>query len=120
MGRENESRLLGGPTSDFSAAMRFDISKLKVARGSVAPKPAQTLLPDYALNYINHFDTLIERDTQSLQDVMADPSFPKPYWDPVLRNNRLELKKLLKILVKIAPQCPCDAFSCEAVSGPWR
>jgi len=58
---------------------RYDLSRLKVARGSVSPKPAQSLLPGSALHYIQHFESLIERDAISLQDVMADPSFPQPY-----------------------------------------
>ena len=80
---------------------RFDMSKLKVARGSVSPKLAQTLLPDYAMHFLKHFDTLIERDTQSLQDVVADPAFPQPYWDPVLRRSRSELRRLLRVLADI-------------------
>ena len=79
----------------------FDMSKLKIARGSVKPKSAHLLLPADAARYLHHSTTLIERDVASLQDIVADPSFPKPFWDKKLRSSKRARRELLRVLVSL-------------------
>eukprot|EP00974_Lingulodinium_polyedra_P089003 8628883-Lingulodinium_polyedra.AAC.1 len=64
------------------------MSRLKIAKGNLRPRPARQLLPAHAHRYLEHFDTLIERDAISLSTVMASPDFPHPYWDPILRRDK--------------------------------
>ena len=61
----------------------FDLSKLKVAKGSVRPRDAKLLLPPEAAGYLRHSDTKMLLNTEEMEEARKLESFPKPYWDPI-------------------------------------
>ena len=76
----------------------FSFEKLRVLKGDAKPKPATSLLPDWAADPLRHFDTLIE---MPVDEIDPELQLPRPYWCPVLANNPAQKALLLQHLVDL-------------------
>eukprot|EP00435_Cladocopium_sp_Y103_P025170 s756_g6.t1 len=82
----------------------FSAEKLKILKSTGRPKPLRALLPPAVLPLLNRWKTHIEMTPEEVNKRLdADPGCcpARPYWDPVLKNNKQTRTQLIVDLWKI-------------------
>eukprot|EP00438_Fugacium_kawagutii_P028530 Skav222527 [mRNA] locus=scaffold2875:78605:82075:+ [translate_table: standard] len=82
----------------------FSSAKLKILQSTCRPKPLKQLVPPSVLPLLKRWKTHIELSAKECKKKFDDDPTccpAKPYWDPVLRHNKIERTKLLVGLWKI-------------------
>jgi len=80
---------------------KFDIQKLRVAKGDVVPKDMARLVRPEVAALLRDFKSSIELGADELAAKLEQNPFPKPYWDPSLKRSRSERHGLFKVLVRL-------------------
>ena len=79
----------------------YDIEKLRVAKGDVIPKRADSVLPSTEAAYIHRHHTFIERSAREVSELEAGGELPVPYWDPSLAGDRSKRHQFLRLLLRL-------------------
>ena len=67
-------------------------------KADALPKPADSLLPGWAADFLRHFSTLIEMPVDEMDPQLQ---LPRPYWCPVLANSPAQKALLLRHLIEL-------------------
>ena len=78
----------------------YDLSKLKVAGGSVRPRPAVQMLPPLARGLLENHEHYIAKNHAEVEQMDVSEVPGQPSWDPTLRRSRKARMELLGVLVR--------------------
>ena len=76
----------------------FELSNLKVATGSTAPRPIASALPPGPKAFLDNFANCIEKTSAEIAAMEPGTLPAAPYQDPTLRQSRRQRRMLFKIL----------------------
>ena len=65
----------------------YDADKLAILSGNIHVKDIKQFLPPLARGIVTHFTTQVEKTTDDIAAEFASESFPRPFWDPVLKRS---------------------------------
>lgn len=71
----------------------YSFDKVKVLHSELNPRQLSTVVPRFVNGILQRYNTMIERSAEELSNL--GPCTITPYWDPLLRSLRKELKRLI-------------------------
>ena len=78
----------------------YDLKKLKVASGSVRPRPVAQMLPPAVKALLQNHNTCIAKSAAEVEAMDPSAVPPRPYWDPTLRRSKHARLELLGVLAR--------------------
>lgn len=73
----------------------YSYEKVKVLHSELRPRNLKDVLPKHAASILDRFSTMIEKSNQQIAD--DGPCGIRPYWDPRLKSDPVELVGLLLV-----------------------